>query len=140
MGIMKDWGATLGIAVIAAVGSVAGGVWGTQINKDVEDRKLDIRMVEIALDILRSDAQDAKLQSARAFAIQSLQSYSGVSLTGSEWEAWQNSGTVPKVSLGGWSDVTDLLFTPGKQPPFVILPTNPPQTAPLNPEPTPAPE
>lgn len=110
MGWMKDWGAPLGIAVVAAVGSVVGGIWGTQINRDVEDRKLDIRMVEIALEILRSDAEDAKLKSARAFAISALKRFSGVEgMTDAQWQAWEESGTVPLFSTSGdWSNLTVL--------------------------------
>lgn len=90
-----SWGPTIVVALVAAAASFGGSWWGSSVTEKVETRKLDIQMVDIALQLLRSDSDDAKLRSARTFAIAALREYSGITLPEQTWSAWEASGTVP---------------------------------------------
>ncbi|HEV2518006.1 MAG TPA: hypothetical protein VGV07_22330 [Devosia sp.] len=100
-----SWVPTIAVAIVAALASFGGSLWGSSVTEKVETRKLDIQMVDIALQLLRSDSDDAKLRSARSFAIAALKEYSGLTLADATWLAWEESGTVPLFS--NWTDFAD---------------------------------
>ncbi|MBB4302343.1 hypothetical protein GGD81_001370 [Rhodobium orientis] len=72
-----SWPQAIAIAVITSGLSFAGG-WWTFASKD---RELDIKMVEVALSILRSDPEKSPASGARTWAMDILDQYSGVTLT-----------------------------------------------------------
>jgi hypothetical protein len=66
--------ATMSAAGLALIGSVASGFY-TYANRN---RELDIRLVEIGINILRADPKQTDLKAARAWAVQVIEDYSKI--------------------------------------------------------------
>jgi hypothetical protein len=66
--------ATMSAAGLALIGSLASGFY-TYTNRN---RELDIRLVEIGINILRADPKQTDLKAARGWAVQVIEDYSKV--------------------------------------------------------------
>jgi hypothetical protein len=90
----------VGLSALTVVGSIGGAYLGA----GAAYRAQDVRMVEIALSILKGDSVDEKGRPARQFAIETLKRYSGLSSDQVDWDTWLARGTVPFDSVLSWAD------------------------------------
>jgi hypothetical protein len=105
---------SLAPVVIAAIG-IVGTIWGASLGYENKEREFDIRMVEIALSILRGEATEAS-RPAREYAIQVLRTHPGeIELAEQLWRDWAVGGDVPFTSVQGpstWGDSSINCFFP----------------------------
>jgi hypothetical protein len=77
-----------GVGAISALGTGAFGFYS-------KDRELDIKMVDIALAILKGENQGTKTEPARRFALRLLEKYAAVEIPRAEFDDWVRTGVLP---------------------------------------------
>lgn len=93
-----NWTALLGTARrlvtvgLTALITVVGVIWGAQLGFWNKDRELDLKMVDISLQMLNAEDTKSQPLEAKRFALRALRKYSDVELSDDQIEAWVQAG------------------------------------------------
>jgi hypothetical protein len=100
----KFWG-WLGTAVIAVI---SGGLGGAALQHLSQSRDQDIKMVQVGLDILRTDPKTNSINPAREWAIRVVEKYSGLDFNADDRSALINNG-IRTMSLSAQASVLSIV-------------------------------
>jgi hypothetical protein len=100
----KFWG-WLGTAVIAVI---SGGIGGAVLQHLSQSRDQDIKMVQVGLDILRTDPKTNSINPAREWAIRVVETYSGLPFNADDRGALINNG-IRLISLNAQASLLSIM-------------------------------